>query len=127
MNKAFYGLLLTTTLVFWTCVHKPGGSLEYYLVLKPYPSSVLFVGGGEEKIYNERLSKGQLPDWLVKNNYIEIARGSWEESTKPWEYIRFFLIFTIFVGWPITIGWSIVRLVKHAVNRLSQNALKQDG
>jgi hypothetical protein len=114
-------LLFITICLFWTCVHRPGGSLDYELVLKPYPSFILAVGGGEEGSYKRRMLQGEFPSWLVNNNYKAIAYGSFESTTKPWEYLRWFSFAFVFSGWLFVIASAARKTVK-ALNRTDRGS-----
>jgi len=117
MKKSIIILLVTTVLLFWTVEYKPGGSLEYYLLLKPYPTLDLFLGGGEEEQYARRLANGEFPDWLVNEQYVNLAWGSWESDTKVWEYLRSGVLIAVFLGWPIWfVSWLMLIIRKHLTN-----------
>ena len=103
-------LLIATVCLFWTCIHTPGGSLDYELVIKPYPSPLLSVGGGEEGSYKRRMQKGEFPNWLANNNYKVIAHGSLESKAQHWEYVRLSVFLFVVVGW-ITVFISVFKSV----------------
>ena len=124
MKKVTILLIVITILLFWTAVHKPGGSLEYYLLLKPYPTLDLFLGGGEEGSYARRLANGEFPAWLVNEHYINLASSSWEGSTKAWEYLRNGSLIVVFLGWPILlIIWLVLSIKTHLTRRSSKDAV----
>jgi hypothetical protein len=126
MKKSTFILLVTTVLLFWTAEHKPGGSIEYFLLLKPYPTLDLFLGGGEEDQYARRLANGEFPDWLVNKQYINLAWGSWEEDTKVWEYLRNGTLISVFFGWSILlIFWLVLAIRAHLTRRSSKDAIKR--
>ena len=121
LKKAFFILLLILTVgLFWTCIHKPGGSLEYDLLLKPYPSALLYVGGGEESSYNQRLLDGDFPSWLVNGNYVVLAWGSFESDLKPWELIRSATVVCVLVGWLAVIIWVLFKLTRLSIGYLKK-------
>ncbi|WP_063707274.1 hypothetical protein [Pseudoalteromonas gelatinilytica] len=121
MKKVIIILIVMTLLLFWTVEHKPGGSFDYYLLLKPYPTLDLFLGGGEEGHYARRIANGEFPDWLVNEQYIKLAWGSWEDNTKPWEYLRIGTLMVVFLGWPILfIIWSGLAAKTHLTRRSSK-------
>jgi hypothetical protein len=127
MKKITIILIVITLLLFWTAEHKPGGSLEYYLLLKPYPTLDLFLGGGEEGHYARRLANGEFPDWLVNGQYINLAWGSWEDNTKAWEYLRNGTLIAVFLGWPILlIIWLVLAIKTHLTRRASKDAVTGD-
>lgn len=124
MKRITVILIVITLLLFWTAEHKPGGSLEYYLLLKPYPTFDLFLGGGEEGQYARRLANGEFPDWLVNEQYINLAPGGWEDSTKAWEYLRNGSLIVVFLGWPILlIIWLVLAIKTHLTRRISKDAV----
>ena len=110
--KLYAVLVVLTTCLFWTSVHYPGGSLGYELVIKPYPSSIIAVGGGEEGSYKRRLEQGKFPEWLKNKDYIIIGEGSYESETQVWEYFRRALIALVFFGLLFTIVNLVVKGLK---------------
>jgi len=125
MKKSIITLLVTTLLLFWTVEHKPGGSLDYYLLLKPYPTFDLFLGGGEEGMYARRVANGEFPDWLVNEQYINLAWGSWENDTKVWEYLRSGAFLAVFLGWPALLIWWLVLAVRKHLTHMSRSKVNR--
>ncbi len=126
MKKSTIILIVITLLLFWTVVHKPGGSLEYYLLLKPYPTLDLFLGGGEEGHYARMLVSGEFPDWLVNKQYINLAWGGLEDDTKVWEFLRSGALLVVFLGWPILlIIWLVIVIKTQLSKRSSKFAPKR--
>ncbi|AOT08763.1 hypothetical protein S4054249_13265 [Pseudoalteromonas luteoviolacea] len=114
-------LLNATVCLFWTCIHKPGGSLDYELVIKPSPSLLLSIGGGEEGNYKRRMERGEFPNWLTNNNYKVIAHGSFESKTQYWEYIRWALISFVFIGWLVVLLSAFQRVLKALNKQLNRD------
>ncbi|WP_444940640.1 hypothetical protein ACJJI3_19425 [Microbulbifer sp. ZKSA004] len=124
MKKSTIILTVITLLLFWTVEHKPGGSLEYYLLLKPYPTLNLFLGGVKDGHYARRLTSGEFPDWLVNEQYINLTWGGWEDDTKVWEYLRNGALIVVFLGWPILlIIWLVLAIKTHLTRRSSKDAV----
>ncbi len=111
-------LLFITVCLFWTCVHRPGGSLDYQLILKPYPTFLLEVGGGEEGSYKRRMLQGEFPNWLASGNYKIINSGSLESPTQYWEYLRGLILVSVFTGWIIMITSLLTKVLKAIYERL---------
>ncbi|KZN70391.1 hypothetical protein [Pseudoalteromonas luteoviolacea] len=116
LRKFFAVVIVLTIFLFWTSVHYLGGSLDYELVIKPYPTSDLAIGGGEEGSYKRRLEQGEFPEWLKNKNYMIIAEGSYESKTQIWEYLHWTLIALVFFGWFFTIVNLITKELK-ALNK----------
>ncbi len=116
--KKNYRLLLavTTLLLFWTSVHRPGGCFEYELVIKPYPTLQLYVGGGEEGAYNRKLHNGEFPKWLREGRYLTLAWGSWESGPKPWELFRYAAMAAVFFGW-LFAAWRFLVLIRKITDK----------
>ena len=117
MKKTATLLSILSVAFFWTAVHKYGGDPDYELVLKPYPSFTISVGGGEEHIYQKNLENGVFPFWLKNGNYIKLAYGSWESSTQPWEYIRGLVMVLVFLGWPVLLSTFICKSFRVWLNK----------
>jgi len=117
MKRTFIILTISTLIFFWTAIHKFGGDPGYELVLKPYPSFDIFVGGGEEWSYNQRMENGEFPWWLTDNAYIKLAYGDWESKTHIWEYIRYSAIILTIIGWPIFASVCIFKLIRRKLNK----------
>jgi hypothetical protein len=70
---------LMTVTIGW-----PGGS-DYSLVVKPYPSFLARIPNMEWLAWNAAIKSGDIPAWVAKGKYLELARGNGELQPKPWE------------------------------------------
>jgi len=98
--------LLTGFYLMTGLVYSEGG-FDVDLVVKPYPSWVTAVGGGEEGAW-QRDHPGELAPWWQRGNFIRIIQDDWQGGI-PWWIDAYDLgDLAVLIGWLVLGGaWAV--------------------
>jgi hypothetical protein len=84
LRSAFVGLLLVTGFYLMTAIVYDEGGFGVQLVVKPHPSLILLVGGGEDGAWQREHPNEPKPWWLV-DNFVPLVIDDWEGGHPWWE------------------------------------------
>ena len=70
-----------------TAVVGEAGGSGYELVIKPYPSLTKSIPNMEERDRDRLEKNGEIPNWVLKKQYIPVAYGDFESGTSIWEWL----------------------------------------
>lgn len=90
---ATFATLLTWLYLMTARVYSEGSLGESYLVLKPYPSLLVIIGGGEEGAWVRAHPNVPLPWWQQDNVTKLLYGGDWEDP----------VLWTSFYEWGIVL------------------------
>lgn len=86
MQRAFHAMTALLCLCYlMTAVIGDPGADSYHLVIKPYPSLLKRIPQLEESGWRHGVATGEIPSWVVDQQYLEIGHGAFELDPSPWE------------------------------------------
>jgi hypothetical protein len=112
---AFVGLSLVLGFYLMTGIVYEEGGYSVQLVVKPYPSLTLSVGGGMEKGTWQRQHSNEPKPWWLEDHFVPLVRGEWKEiddfeGASPWWVGAYLLGFlATLLSWLVLGGVCVFR------------------
>jgi hypothetical protein len=104
---AFIALLLLSSFYLMTAEVYEEGGFGVALVVKPYPSRLIAVGGGEDGSWR-RDHPGEPEPWWQRGSYIRLIQDDWEGGMPWWVDAYIYLWILIYVAWFVLAGvWGV--------------------
>ena len=117
MRMLFIVTVVATLFYSMTCVVYEEGGFNGALVVKPYPTGAVAVGGGESENW-ARHHPGQPPPWFMDEDLRVISTFSWEDGGSPaWVTAYFVGFLATLLAWIVLAALGVFTLVKILMGR----------
>ena len=124
MRKFIIFLLVMTAVFLFTASYRTADNVETQWILKSSPSVEKNIGSNDPAKYQELLSKGKIPDWVIQKDYSVLATykdlgvAGHTGKDQAWKSLVLILDLCVLLGWPIFLAYVAIMIFRRLIGKI---------